>query len=60
MREISLQEENVAYGKAISNCENKIQEKRQEADLLLRKLEVMVKDPNFEFCFSCYFQGFVR
>lgn len=55
MREISLQEENVAYGKAISNCENKIQEKRQEADLLLRKLEVMVKDPNFEFCFSCYF-----
>ncbi|CAK9317903.1 unnamed protein product [Citrullus colocynthis] len=39
LREISLQEENVAYGKAISNCENKIQEKRQEADLLLRKLE---------------------
>ncbi|KAL4025967.1 hypothetical protein IC575_014373 [Cucumis melo] len=41
LREISLQEENVAYGKAISNCENKIQEKRQEADLLLRKLEVL-------------------
>ncbi|XP_022143365.1 uncharacterized protein PFB0145c [Momordica charantia] len=39
LREISLQEENVAYEKAISNCENKIQEKRQEADLLLRKLE---------------------
>lgn len=39
LREISLQEENVAYGKAISNCENKIQEKRHEADLLLRKLE---------------------
>ncbi|XP_038895964.1 golgin subfamily A member 1 [Benincasa hispida] len=39
LRVISLQEENVAYGKAISNCENKIQEKRQEADLLMSKLE---------------------
>ncbi|GMY24455.1 hypothetical protein FCV25MIE_19697 [Fagus crenata] len=38
-REVKLQEENAAYEKAISTCENKIQEKMQEADLLLRKLE---------------------
>lgn len=42
-REVKLQEENVAYEKAISTCENKIQEKMQEADLLLRKLEVRCK-----------------
>ncbi|KAL5582003.1 hypothetical protein UlMin_014445 [Ulmus minor] len=41
LREVTLQEENAAYEKAISNCENKIQEKVQEADLLRRKLEEM-------------------
>ncbi|KAF2313742.1 hypothetical protein P3X46_029573 [Hevea brasiliensis] len=41
LREVTLLEENVAYEKAISNCENKIQEKIQEADLLRRKLQEM-------------------
>ncbi|KAM3760415.1 hypothetical protein ACB098_01G191700 [Castanea mollissima] len=41
LREVKLQEENAAYEKAISNCENKIQEKMQEADLLHKKLEEM-------------------
>lgn len=41
LREITLQEENVAYEKAISNCETKIQEARQEADLLEAKLKEM-------------------
>ncbi|XP_062106367.1 uncharacterized protein LOC133817785 [Humulus lupulus] len=41
LREVTLQEENAAFEKAISNCENKIQEKRQEADVLRRKLEEM-------------------
>ncbi|KDP24361.1 hypothetical protein JCGZ_25657 [Jatropha curcas] len=41
LREVTLQEENVAYEKAISNCENKIQEKIQEADLLQRRLQEM-------------------
>ncbi|KAK9272457.1 hypothetical protein L1049_002830 [Liquidambar formosana] len=41
LREVTLQEENAAYEKAISNCENKIQEKLQEADLLRRKLKDM-------------------
>ncbi|XP_010525141.1 PREDICTED: golgin subfamily A member 2 isoform X2 [Tarenaya hassleriana] len=39
LREQTLLEENSAYEKAISNCESKIQEKRQEADSLLRKLK---------------------
>lgn len=39
-REVTLQEENAAYENALSNCENKIQEKMQEADLLQGKLEV--------------------
>ncbi|XP_062013372.1 uncharacterized protein LOC133729810 [Rosa rugosa] len=36
---MTLQEENAAYEKAISNCESKIQEKIEEAELLRRKLE---------------------
>ncbi|OVA06444.1 hypothetical protein BVC80_479g22 [Macleaya cordata] len=40
-REITLQEENSAYEKAILNCEKKIQEKLQEADLLQMKLKEM-------------------
>lgn len=43
LREVTLQEENAAYEKAISNCENKMQEKMQEAVLLQRKLEVSYK-----------------
>ncbi|XP_061999406.1 uncharacterized protein LOC133716760 [Rosa rugosa] len=39
LREVTLQEENVAYEKAISNCESKIQEKIEEVELLRRKLE---------------------
>ncbi|CAL1390767.1 unnamed protein product [Linum trigynum] len=39
LREVTLQEENAAYERAISNCESKIQEKLQEADLLQRKLK---------------------
>ncbi|KAK4341375.1 hypothetical protein RND71_039876 [Anisodus tanguticus] len=41
LREITLQEENAEYEKAISNYDNKIQEKSQEADLLLSKLQEM-------------------
>ncbi|KAJ8751708.1 hypothetical protein K2173_025878 [Erythroxylum novogranatense] len=41
LREVTLQEENAAYEKAISNYENKIQEKLHEADLLQRKLQEM-------------------
>ncbi|KAJ4707158.1 Golgin family A protein [Melia azedarach] len=41
LREVTLQEENAAYEKAISNCENKIQEKMREADSLRRKLKEM-------------------
>ncbi|KAL6287607.1 hypothetical protein ACE6H2_011997 [Prunus campanulata] len=41
LREVTLQEENVAYERAISNCETKIKEKIQEADLLRRKLMEM-------------------
>ncbi|XAR71339.1 hypothetical protein NMG60_11028548 [Bertholletia excelsa] len=40
-REVSLQEENAAYGKAILDCENKIQEKLQESELLRNKLKEM-------------------
>lgn len=41
LREITLQEENAEYEKAISDYENKIQEKSQEADLLRSKLQEM-------------------
>ncbi|KAJ6369748.1 hypothetical protein OIU76_028069 [Salix suchowensis] len=41
LREVTLQEENAAYEKALLNCENNIQERMQEADLLLRKLQEM-------------------
>ncbi|PRQ53189.1 hypothetical protein RchiOBHm_Chr2g0163761 [Rosa chinensis] len=41
LREVTLQEENAAYEKAISNCESKIQEKIEEVELLRRKLEEM-------------------
>lgn len=40
VREVTLQEENEAHLKAISNCEKKIQEKLQEADFLQKKLKV--------------------
>ncbi|KAL8475978.1 hypothetical protein ACS0TY_028585 [Phlomoides rotata] len=41
LRESRLQEENAEYQNAISNCEIKIQEKLQEADLLRSKLKEM-------------------
>lgn len=41
LREVTLQEENAAYEKAISNCEDKIREKMQEAEALRRKLQVL-------------------
>lgn len=47
LREVTLQEENAAYEKAISNCQTKIQEKLQEADLLqskLREMDLIEKD----------------
>ena len=40
LRAETLQEENAAYDKAILNCENKIQEKLQEAEFLKMKLKV--------------------
>ncbi|XP_022844794.1 cingulin-like protein 1 [Olea europaea var. sylvestris] len=40
-REVRLQEENTEYENAISSCENKIQEKLQEADALQSKLKEM-------------------
>lgn len=46
LREITLQEENEAHLKAISNCEKRIQEKLQEADLLQNKLMEMDLDEN--------------
>jgi hypothetical protein len=39
LRKVTLQEENAAFEKAISNCGNKIQEKLQEANLLQTKLQ---------------------
>ncbi|KAG9146645.1 hypothetical protein Leryth_019691 [Lithospermum erythrorhizon] len=39
LREVTLQEENAEYENAISNCENKIQEKMQEADSLQSRLK---------------------
>lgn len=41
LREETLKEENAAFENAISNCENKIKEKMQEAELLRSKLEEM-------------------
>ncbi|RWR77064.1 putative leucine-rich repeat-containing protein [Cinnamomum micranthum f. kanehirae] len=41
LREVSLQEENAAYEKAVSNCQKKIQDKLQEMDLLQHKLKEM-------------------
>ncbi|GLU01673.1 hypothetical protein SLE2022_189700 [Rubroshorea leprosula] len=41
LREETLQQENAAYERAISNCENKIQEKMHEADSLQAKLKEM-------------------
>ncbi|GMP28499.1 hypothetical protein CsSME_00004014 [Camellia sinensis var. sinensis] len=41
LREVTLQEENAAYEKAISNCDNKIHEKLKEADLFRTKLQEM-------------------
>ncbi|KAK4284293.1 hypothetical protein QN277_001147 [Acacia crassicarpa] len=41
LREATLQAENADFERAISNCENKIQEKVQEADILQQKLEEM-------------------
>lgn len=40
-REVTLQEENAAYEKAISECKQKIQEKQMEATQLLSNLEEM-------------------
>ncbi|KAG2384220.1 uncharacterized protein HKW66_Vig0150170 [Vigna angularis] len=41
LREVTLKEENAAYENAISDFENKIKEKLQEADLLRTKLQEM-------------------
>lgn len=41
LRELTLQEENAEYENAISDYENRIQEKSQEADLLRSKLQEM-------------------
>ncbi|XP_014503174.1 uncharacterized protein LOC106763477 isoform X1 [Vigna radiata var. radiata] len=41
LREVTLKEENAAYESAISDFENKIKEKLQEADLLRTKLQEM-------------------
>ncbi|CAJ1947330.1 unnamed protein product [Sphenostylis stenocarpa] len=41
LREVTLKEENAAYENAILDCENKIKEKLQEADLLRTKLQEM-------------------
>ncbi|KAH0453636.1 hypothetical protein IEQ34_017960 [Dendrobium chrysotoxum] len=47
LREVSLQDENAAYEKAISNCQKKIQEKQDEANELhsrLKELELIEMD----------------
>ncbi|QCD93056.1 spindle pole body component 110 [Vigna unguiculata] len=41
LREVTLKEENAAYENAISDFENKIKEKLQEADILRTKLQEM-------------------
>ncbi|KAL9673235.1 hypothetical protein QQ045_029489 [Rhodiola kirilowii] len=48
-REITLQEENTAYEKAISDCENRLQEKLREASDLQRRLEVRMCLPTLQF-----------
>lgn len=53
MREQTLLEENSAYENAVSICETKIQEKRHEADSLLRKFKVSFINE----CWSCYHLG---
>jgi len=65
MREQTLLEENSAYENAISTCETKIEEKRNEADSLLRKLKVsyqiivlFLSVILFRYvCWSCYHLG---
>ncbi|KAL3525787.1 hypothetical protein ACH5RR_014159 [Cinchona calisaya] len=53
LREITLQEENAEYEKTIANCENKIPERLQEADLLQNKLkELNLTEKNLEFEFE--------
>uniref|UniRef100_A0A0R0EHT4 Uncharacterized protein n=1 Tax=Glycine max TaxID=3847 RepID=A0A0R0EHT4_SOYBN len=48
LREVTLKEENAAFENAISDCENKIKEKLQEADLLREKLKVEnMKQPSW-------------
>ncbi|CAL5367441.1 unnamed protein product [Camellia sinensis] len=44
LREVTLQEENDAYEKAISNCDNKIHEKLKEADLFRTKTSELSLD----------------
>ncbi|CAL5324871.1 unnamed protein product [Camellia sinensis] len=44
LREVTLQEENDAYEKAISNCDNKIHEKLKEADLFRTKLQSLMEE----------------
>ncbi|PNX99770.1 golgin subfamily A member 5-like protein [Trifolium pratense] len=46
LREETLKEENAAFQNAISNCESKIKEKVEEAELLRRKLEEMDEAEN--------------
>ncbi|KAK6913460.1 hypothetical protein RJ641_023061 [Dillenia turbinata] len=47
LREVTLQEENAAYEKAISDCKNKIQEKLQEADQFRQRLgELNIAEAN--------------
>ncbi|WJX70762.1 hypothetical protein P8452_54834 [Trifolium repens] len=46
LREETLKEENAAFQNAISNCESKIKEKVDEAELLRRKLEEMDEAEN--------------
>lgn len=50
LREFTLQEENAEYEKTIENCDNKIRERLQEADLLQNKLkELDSTEKNLEF-----------
>ncbi|KAK8916256.1 hypothetical protein KSP39_PZI023014 [Platanthera zijinensis] len=49
LRELSLQDENATYEKAISSCQKKIQEKKNEVNQLqsrLQELDVIEKDLN--------------
>ena len=49
LREFTLQEENAEYEKTIENCENKIRERLQEADLLQNKLKVRTTFSSWHF-----------